>query len=96
MQIASRFSPLAFIDLLIWLADDGGCCVIVILAVIAIVTILIGRSNSQNGQVCASCNHRNQKGATFCSKCGDALQRLKTPKSFYPNFKLRISTGSMH
>lgn len=90
MQIASRFSPLAFIDLLIWLADDGGCCVIVILAVIAIVTILIGRSNSQNGQVCASCNHRNQKGATFCSKCGDALQRLKTPKSFYPNFKLRI------
>ena len=90
MQIASRFSPLAFIDLLIWLVDDGGCCFIVILGVIAIITILISRSNSKNGQHCDLCNHRNQNDATFCSQCGHALQNLKTPVSFYPNLKLRI------
>ncbi len=87
MQLATYFGPVAILDLLEFIFEDGGCCCSLVVIVIIIFSLLLNRSTSNN---CPDCEHSNQKNAVFCSKCGAAIKILKTPTSFYPNLKLRI------
>ena len=91
MQLSTHFGPIAILDFLEFLFDDGGCCFFLVVIVMVIIAILASRVKAATDKPCSECGHGNERDARFCSKCGDALGVAKTSKSFYPNLKLRIA-----
>ena len=91
MQLSTHFGPIAILDLLEFLFDDGRCCFFLVVIVVVIIAILASRAKAATDKPCSECGHGNERDARFCSKCGDPLGTAKTPKSFYPNLKLRIA-----
>ena len=78
---------IGFIDFL----EEGGCCFIIILAIVGLTILLAGRIGRNAKIKCDKCQALNRHDALFCQRCGYAFNKKKTPASFYPNLFFRIA-----
>ncbi|MCH2599895.1 MAG: hypothetical protein MKZ94_10765 [Pirellulales bacterium] len=78
---------IGFIDFL----EEGGCCFVIILAIVGLTILLAGRIGRNAKIKCDKCQALNRHDALFCQRCGIAFNKKQTPASFYPNLFVRIA-----
>ncbi len=78
---------IGFIDFL----EEGGCCFVIILAIVGLTILLVGRIGKNAKKTCDKCQALNRHDAVFCQRCGIAFNKKTTPASFYPNLFVRIA-----
>ena len=78
---------IGFIDFL----EEGGCCFVIILAIVGLAILLAGRIGKNAKITCDKCQALNRHDALFCQRCGIAFNKKQTPASFYPNLFVRIA-----